>query len=210
MKRPMTTLPDLSAFSRRSLLAGWFAAGSTLIGHSILAPVAHASNPHRPLPATPACGEDIGPTRTATEGPFYAQNPPEKRNFRTEQAGLPVTLIGHVLSTSCQPIADAIVDLWHADAHGRYDHHGFNMRGYQRTDAQGRYYFDTIRPAEYAGRTPHYHVKITPPDGRTLTTQLYFPNEPRNELDHLFDSALLMDMHSASDGEIGRFDFVLA
>ena len=189
---------------------GWFAAGSTVIGHSILAPVAHANSPRRPLPATPACGEDIGPTRTTTEGPFYTQNPPEKRNFRIERGGSPVTLIGHVLSTSCQPIADAIVDLWHADSDGRYDNQGFNMRGYQRTDAQGRYYFDTIRPAEYAGRTAHYHVKITPPNGQTLTTQLYFPNEPRNELDHLFDSALLMDMHSASDGEIGRFDFVLA
>jgi protocatechuate 3,4-dioxygenase beta subunit len=204
----MTPSLDLSSLSRRSALKGWFAAGSAMIGNSILSPVALASD--KTLPATPACGEDIGPTRAATEGPFYTENPPEKRNFRTDVGGAPVTLLGYVLNTACRPIANAIVDLWHSDANGRYDNQGFNMRGYQRTDAQGRYYFDTIRPAQYAGRTPHYHIKITPPNGKTLTTQLYFPEEPRNELDHLFDSALLMNMHPASDGEIGRFDFVLA
>ncbi|HAI32962.1 MULTISPECIES: intradiol ring-cleavage dioxygenase [unclassified Thalassospira] len=204
----MTTHLDLSSLSRRSAIKGWFATGAAIIGHTILAPAAHASD--TTLPATPACGEDIGPTRSMTEGPFYSQNPPEKRNFRTDTDGSPVTLIGYVLSTTCTPIANAIVDLWHADANGRYDNQGFSMRGYQRTDAQGRYYFDTIRPAEYAGRTPHYHIKITPPNGPTLTTQLYFPEEPRNELDHLFDSALLMKMRPASDGEISRFDFVLA
>ncbi|NIY76015.1 intradiol ring-cleavage dioxygenase [Thalassospira sp. HF15] len=204
----MTAHLDLSSLSRRSALKGWFAAGSALIGNSILSPVSHAND--RILLETPACGEDIGPTRTMTEGPFYSQNPPEKRNFRTDTGGTPVTLIGYVLSATCTPIANAIVDLWHADGAGQYDNQGFNMRGYQRTDAQGRYYFDTIRPAEYAGRTPHYHVKVTPSNGRTLTTQLYFPDEPLNELDHLFDSALLMNMHPASDGEIGRFDFVLA
>ncbi|MBP3125960.1 intradiol ring-cleavage dioxygenase [Thalassospira sp. ER-Se-21-Dark] len=203
----MTIDLDLAGLSRRSALKGWFAAGSALIGNSILSPVSYASD--RTLPATPACGEDIGPTRAMTEGPFYSENPPEKRNFRTDTGGTPVTLLGYVLNSACTPIANAIVDLWHADADGRYDNQGYNMRGYQRTDGQGRYYFDTIRPAEYAGRTPHYHVKITPPNGRTLTTQLYFPDEPLNELDHLFDSALLMNMHPASDGEIGRFDFVL-
>jgi len=204
----MTIHLDLSSLSRRSALKGWFAAGSTFIGNTILSPVVQASD--RNLSATPPCGEDIGPTRAMTEGPFYTQNPPEKRNFRTDTGGTPVTLIGYVLNATCTPIANAIVDLWHADAAGQYDKQGFKMRGYQRTDGQGRYYFDTIRPAEYAGRTPHYHIKVTPPKGRTLTTQLYFPDEPRNELDHLFDSALLMSMHPASDGEIGRFDFVLA
>lgn len=203
----MTINPDLSNLSRRCALKGWFAAGSTLIGNTIFSPVTHASD--RTLLATPACGEDIGPTRTMTEGPFYSRNPPEKRNFRIDTGGSPVTLIGYVLTANCKPVANAVVDLWHADAAGRYDNQGFNMRGFQRTDNQGRYYSDTIRPAEYAGRTPHYHIKVTPPKGRTLTTQLYFPNEPRNELDHLFDSALLMDMHPTSDGEIGRFDFVL-
>ena len=203
----MTINLDLSSLSRRSALKGWFAAGSTLVGNTIRSPLAHAGD--RTLLATPACGEDIAPTRSKTEGPFYSDNPPEKRNFRNDTDGMPVTLIGYVLTANCTPIANTVVDLWHTDATGRYDNQGFNMRGYQRTDAQGRYYFDTIRPAKYAGRTPHYHVKVTPPNGRTLTTQLYFPDEPLNELDHLFDSALLMNMYPTSDGEIGRFDFVL-
>lgn len=203
----MSLTMDLSRLSRRSVLKGWLATGSALLGNAILAPESRAERLH--LPTTPACGEDIGPTRSATEGPFYTENPPEKRDFRSDVGGTPVTLIGYVLGTDCQPVANTIVDLWHANQDGQYDNQGFNLRGYQKTDEQGRYYFETIRPAEYAGRTPHYHVKITPPTGRTLTTQLYFPNEPRNELDHLYDSALLMNLQTVTDGEIGRFDFIL-
>lgn len=203
----MNVAMDLSRLSRRSVLKGWLATGSVLLANTILAPKSHADR--LDLSITPTCGEDTGPTRSATEGPFYSENPPEKRDFRSDVDGPPVTLIGYVLSADCQPVPGAIVDLWHANHKGQYDNQGFKLRGYQKTDAQGRYYFETIRPAEYAGRTPHYHVKITLPAGRTLTTQLYFPDEPRNELDHLYDSALLMNVQTVSDGEIGRFDFVL-
>lgn len=203
----MNQKTHLSLLSRRSVLSGWLTGGLSAIACTLLTPVSALGRTE--LPETPSCGPDYGPTRSSTEGPFYTENPPEKRDFRADSDGKPVTLIGYVLTPECLPVAGATVDLWHANQDGQYDDRGFNLRGYQKTDASGRYYFETIRPAEYAGRTPHYHIKISPPQGRTLTTQLYFPNEPRNELDHLFDSALLMEMQSASDGEIGRFDFVL-
>ncbi len=203
----MSPRTDLSLLSRRAVLKGWLATSSAAIGSTILTPVAQGNDAK--LPATPNCGTDSGPTRSSTEGPFYSDNPPQKRDFRADANGTPITLIGFVLTTNCLPVANAVVDLWHANADGDYDNRGFRLRGYQKTDALGRYYFETIRPAEYGGRTPHYHVKIHTPPNNTLTTQLYFPDEPRNELDHLFDSSLLMKVQSASDGEVGRFDFVL-
>ncbi|MCC9625797.1 intradiol ring-cleavage dioxygenase [Thalassospira sp. MA62] len=206
----MNISAELSGSSRRAILKGWLSTSSLVVASAILAPIAEAAiDRDVTLAVTPDCGPDDGPTRTNSEGPFYQKSPPEKRNFRADAPGFPVTLIGYVLTRDCQPVANAVVDLWHANHEGAYDNHGFALRGYQRTDDQGRYYFDTIRPAQYAGRTPHYHVKIHTPDGATLTTQLYFPDEVRNDEDFLFDSSLLMDVQSASDGEIARFDFVV-
>ncbi|HKY86126.1 MAG TPA: hypothetical protein VJL90_05150 [Pseudorhodoplanes sp.] len=124
--------------------------------------------------------------------------------FATATAGL------GVVSRDCRPIANALIDLWHADARGEYDNSGYGLRGHQFTDAQGRYVFETIVPAPYDRRTRHYHVKVQAPSGRILTTQLYFPGEVRNDKDFLFDQRLLMRVENASDGKVGRFDFVLS
>ena len=164
----------------------------------------------QPLPATPSCGPDDEPTRPATEGPFFTPNTPAKRNFRRDARGENLTLLGFVVGRDCQPVAGALVDLWHADAQGEYDNDGYRLRGHQFTDEQGRYVFETIVPARYGSRTPHYHVKVQPRGGRTLTTQLYFPGEAGNDEDGLFDPRLLMRVDNASDGKVGRFDFVLA
>jgi protocatechuate 3,4-dioxygenase beta subunit len=64
-------------------------------------------------------------------------------------------------------------------------------------------------PAVYPGRTRHYHAKVQAPGSRLLTTQLYFPNEPANQRDGLFQRALLMRVANVDDGLIGRFAFVL-
>jgi protocatechuate 3,4-dioxygenase beta subunit len=64
-------------------------------------------------------------------------------------------------------------------------------------------------PALYSGRTRHYHLKVQAPGSHLLTTQLYFPNEPANLRDVLFQSELLMRVADAGDGLDGRFDFVL-
>ena len=197
--------------TRRSLLQGWLAASATGISGismGMFAPILRAQPIKRDI--TPSCGSDDEPTRSSTEGPFYSNQPPEKSDFRGDADGDPVTLIGFVLTRDCQPISGAIVDLWHANRDGEYDNRGFRLRGYQKTDADGRYFFVTIRPAEYGSRTPHYHVKVRNGDDRVLTTQLYFPGEARNERDFLFNPALLMDVQKASDGDIARFDFVLS
>jgi protocatechuate 3,4-dioxygenase beta subunit len=54
------------------------------------------------------------------------------------------------------------------------------LRGHVRADAEGRYRFPYLVPGAYEGRTRHLHVKVAPPAGRLLTTQLYFPGEPKN------------------------------
>ena len=102
-----------------------------------------------------------------------------------------------------------MVDLWHADEKGEYDNIGFRYRGHVITGHGGTYQFRTIVPAVYSGRTRHYHVKVQAPDSRLLTTQLYFPNEPANSRDGLFQRELLMQVADSGDALAGRFDFVL-
>ena len=162
------------------------------------------------IEATPACGADIEPTRAGSEGPYYSPRPPAKIDLRADAAGEPITLHGIVLTRSCQPIANATVDLWHADAQGEYDNAGYRLRGYQLTDTLGRYVFQTIIPAPYGRRTRHFHVKVQPPGGLVLTTQLYLPGEPLNASDFLFHPRLLMDVSDTVDGKLARFDFVVA
>jgi len=111
-----------------------------------------------------------------------------------------------VLSRDCKPIKGALLDFWHADEQGDYDNRGYRYRGHQFTDADGRYRLETIVPAVYPGRTRHIHVKVQPPGGRVLTTQLYFPDQPGNKRDGLFRDDLVMRM---PDGSRGAFDFVV-
>ena len=85
-----------------------------------------------------------------------------------------------------------MIDLWHADEKGEYDNTSFRYRGHVITGADGSFRFRTIVPAVYSGRTRHYHVKVQAPGSRLLTTQLYFPNEPANLRDGLFQRELLM------------------
>ena len=118
-------------------------------------------------------------------------------------------LSGFVLTRSCRLLHGAVVDLWHADEKGEYDNIGFRYRGHVITGPDGAFRFRTIVPALYTGRTRHYHIKVQAPGSRLLTTQLYFPNEPANLRDVLFQSELLMRVADASDGLDGRFDFVL-
>ena len=115
-----------------------------------------------------------------------------------------------MLTDDCKPVAKALVELWHADETGTYDNAGYRLRGHQFTDAEGRWWFDTIVPGLYPGRTRHYHVKVQRPGTDTLITQLYFPGEPGNESDGIFDSVLLLDITIADGAKFGRYDFVVA
>lgn len=162
------------------------------------------------LSPTPACESQSQPTITQTEGPYFKPDAPLKRNLAADRPrGERMTLAGLVLGTNCQPMARALVQIWQADETGAYDNSGFTLRGHQYSDDRGRWWFVTIIPAAYPGRTPHIHVKVQRPGGRVLTTQLYFPGEPLNHRDGLFDPRLLMRVTDASDGKFARFDFVV-
>jgi protocatechuate 3,4-dioxygenase beta subunit len=163
------------------------------------------------LEPTAACDTSAASTRAQTAGPFFSPNTPLRRSFREDSAGEePLDLVGFVKTPDCIPVANAIVELWHADARGRYDNEGYRMRGHQFTDEKGRFLFETIVPGRYPGRTLHYHVIIAPPGTRPLTTQLYFPNDQGNDRDWGFDKRLLLDIGEYSGVATGRFDFVIA
>jgi protocatechuate 3,4-dioxygenase beta subunit len=192
----------IDTLTRRAVLgAGVFAAGSLV---RIDGGVAQA-----PLPATPACHDGDEATLRQTEGPFFKLSSPERAELIEKgMAGQPIELVGFVLSRACKPLAGALLDFWQADDKGRYDNSGFRLRGHQFSDAEGRYRLRSIVPGAYVGRTRHIHVRVQPRGGRVLTTQLYFPGEPKNRSDGLFRSELLMRTTRNEGWLAGRFDFV--
>jgi protocatechuate 3,4-dioxygenase beta subunit len=154
---------------------------------------------------TLTCGE-ITPRQT--EGPFFKTNTPQRITRIEPGSQAPkLVVIGRVLAPDCTPIKGALLDFWHADERGHYDNRGYRYRGHQFSDADGRYRLETIVPADYAGRTRHIHVKVQPPGGRVLTTQLYFPNQRDNSRDGLFREDLVLRMKDPSQG---AFDFIVA
>ncbi|MEM8605253.1 MAG: intradiol ring-cleavage dioxygenase [Cyanobacteria bacterium P01_H01_bin.121] len=164
------------------------------------------------LTPTPSCGDDeLTPSQTA--GPFYTANSPERSSLiEPGMAGTHLILTGQVLSTQCEAIANAKLDFWHTDNDGQYDNQSYTLRGHQFTDVEGRYWLETIVPGIYPGRTRHLHVRVKPPNQAGLTTQLYFPDEPLNQRDFLFQPELLMVMQAQSSGnsdQQAQFDCVL-
>jgi protocatechuate 3,4-dioxygenase beta subunit len=195
---------DRGFLSRRHIIAAGTCAGLLLPGRSALAQ-SWSQNP------TPACHDGDAPTRREIEGPYFKTNSPLRSDLR--EAGIngrPVELSGVVLTRSCQPVTDALVELWHADERGEYDNGGFRLRGHLSTDAQGRYAFHTIFPGLYPGRTRHYHIKVQARNRPVLTTQLYFPGEALNRRDEFFHDELVMRVTAADDALHARFDVVLA
>ena len=112
------------------------------------------------------------------------------------------------------------MDVWHADDEGEYDNtsEAFRMRGQMTTNEDGYYEFSTIRPGRYpnAGtyRPEHIHFKVTyqagASDTASLTTQLYFENDPFLEDDPWAVAERTIAL-SDVDGDqfAGRFDVVL-
>ncbi|CAM5336846.1 hypothetical protein SCALM49S_01644 [Streptomyces californicus] len=144
------------------------------------------------------------------EGPYFKPNSPRRTSLVTPSTpGIPLTVSGYVFGRSCRPISGALLDFWQADTNGSYDMAQFNFRGHQYTAADGSFSLTTIVPGLYPGRTRHIHVKAQAPGGRILTTQLYFPNEPRNNTDALFDPELPTNVRNVGNGRQGSFDFVL-
>jgi protocatechuate 3,4-dioxygenase beta subunit len=162
------------------------------------------------LPPTPSCGEKDEATPAQMEGPYYKRNSPQRTSLLEPGiTGTKIVVTGSVLATDCRPIAHALVDFWQADAQGVYDNAGYRLRGHQFTDAAGRYSLETVVPGLYPGRTRHLHVKVQAPNQPILTTQLYFPGEPYNARDGLFNPHLVLAVQETNDGKAAMFNFVL-
>lgn len=188
--------------TRRGLMASLFAT-------PVLAATPGLARPPG-LPPTPSCGDDPGPTPRSSEGPFYTPGSPRRHDVAAGLDGEPLLIGGFVVTPACDPVAGAVVEIWQADRNGAYDNTGFRLRGHAPTDAAGRWWFTTIVPARYRGRTRHIHVKVGGSGGGVLTSQLFFPDEPGNAGDFLFDERLLLRMSGAGAKRFGRFDFVVA
>jgi protocatechuate 3,4-dioxygenase beta subunit len=122
-------------------------------------------------------------TPEQTEGPYYIAREKVRRNITEGKPGTPLTLRAIVVDAStCRPIRNAAVDIWHADASGVYSGFGQGagnrtfMRGIQRTNAKGLALFRTVYPGWYQGRTVHIHVKVHLGERVVHTGQLYFPD----------------------------------
>lgn len=181
----------MSGFSRRGFL---------LIG-----PLAVAGMSLTPRLQLPALASEPGITPAQTEGPFYPDSLPEDIDNdllriagEDEHAkGEPLDLEGTLSDPEGQPFDDCLIEIWQADAAGRYHHSGdsaegtrdsaFQGYGTTRTDSEGRYSFRTIRPVPYGSRTPHIHFKIHHPGGNVLTTQMYVAGEQLNESDWIYN-----------------------
>lgn len=143
-----------------------------------------------------------------TEGPYHRQVHPERVDITEGLEGMPLRVVLRLLGPDAiTPLRDVVVEVWQADATGRYSgfarvephadgtpvaaeevsteqvspHETF-LRGSQRTDAAGTCQFQTIWPGWYSGRTVHVHMSAHLGQGRTVTTQLYFPDELNDEV----------------------------
>ena len=123
-----------------------------------------------------------------------------------EPLGERIIVAGRVLDENGRPAANALIELWQANAAGRYRHEADahqapldpNFDGYGRalTDAEGRFRFTTIKPGAYpwrnhpnAWRPAHIHFSVLGPAIATrLVTQMYFPGDPLLPFDPIFNS----------------------
>jgi protocatechuate 3,4-dioxygenase beta subunit len=213
--------------SRRKLLSfGSLGLGSFLLGGcgsrpsrrdagtAPLAPTPHVAHDEDPPPLAAAPPTCSGPTATNIEGPFYKAGAPHRAVLvSAEDRGERLVIAGSVLTTDCEPVANAELDVWHADAAGGYDNDGFHLRGKLVTDDRGRYELRTIVPGRYLNgdtyRPSHVHIKLRAAGHRTLTTQLYFAGDPYNDGDPFIVESLIMPTRKVGQVRRASFDFVL-
>jgi protocatechuate 3,4-dioxygenase beta subunit len=127
-------------------------------------------------------------TPEMTEGPYYLDDQVLRRDVTEGRPGVPLRLELTVAdASSCAPVSDRVVEIWHADAAGAYSGFGSGgsdttfLRGGQTSDANGAVVFDTIYPGWYRGRAVHIHLKVH--DGNTVhTTQLFFDQDLTDEV----------------------------
>jgi len=157
------------------------------------------------LVATTGLASPVGAavrTPKQTAGPFYPKVLPSESDADLVRIGTgpaatgeEIEVTGRLLGLDGRPIGGGIVELWQANAYGRYSNSraasigpldpNFQGYGVVETDDEGRYRFLTIKPGEYPGRTRHLHFKVRGPGFESLVTQMYFAGEPANERDFI-------------------------
>jgi len=164
-------------------------------------------------------------TQTAeqTEGPFYFDVDRIRSDIREDRKGVKLRLGVRVRDAAeCQPIQNAVVDVWHCDARGSYSEPGETyLRGAQVTNREGVVEFTTVYPGWYPGRTVHIHAKVHIDKQTVLTTQFYFDDafnaqvferapyasgsgrDASNDVDPLYDSDLELTLSDEGDGYSG-------
>lgn len=210
----------MAMLSRRRMIGGGVGLAAGL-GHGVVAQAAA-------LVATP----------WQSSGPFYPEVPPldsdtdlvQVRGRARRAYGQVLHVFGRLLDVAGRPLAGARVEIWQADALGRYRHPRErqeggdpNFQGYGRMQvgAAGSYRFRALKPVPYFGRAPHIHFRIDGAGIDGFTTQMYIEGSPRNLRDPLLarvDDArarqrLIVALRPAPELEAGalaaNFDVVL-
>jgi protocatechuate 3,4-dioxygenase, beta subunit len=155
--------------------------------------------------------QKLQPTADQILGPFYPViKPTDGGNDLTHLSGRPgrargqiFYVMGQVMNRKGKPVRNAKIEVWQANAAGRYLHPtdwnpapiDVNFDGYAKltTDDEGRYRFKTIKPGAYPvgpdwTRPPHIHFEVKGGVNR-LITQMYFAGEPLNDSDKLLQSS---------------------
>ena len=167
------------------------------------------------------------PTPSETEGPFYPVKDQQDKDADLTQVdgqdgiarGQHIIVSGQVTDIAGNPIDKALLDIWQADANGRYRHPldvnsaplDKNFQGWAiiRSDSNGLFRFKTVIPGAYpASRTwirpPHIHFKISKPGYRALTTQMYFLDEALNKTDLLLNDKSATERSAMIAGKIDQ------
>jgi protocatechuate 3,4-dioxygenase beta subunit len=183
--------------------------------------------------------QELVRTAAQTEGPFYPNRLPLDtdndlliiNDAITPAVGEITHLSGKILDAQGRPITNAAVEIWQCDANGAYLHTGTsnadkrdkNFQGFGRftTSSTGEYYFRTIKPVPYPGRTPHIHFKVKKGGKDLLTTQCYIQGHPGNERDSIYRGvrdekarqSITVDFVKIKESKLGelsaKFDLVL-
>ena len=143
------------------------------------------------------------------------------RQHEDEPLGERIIVSGRVLDSDGRPVRNSLIEVWQANAAGRYIHHNdqhpapldpnFSGAGRCLTDGDGRYRFVTVKPGAYpwknhpnAWRPAHIHFSLFGPAFATrLVTQMYFPGDPLFDQDPIFQS---VNDPRARERMISRFD----
>ncbi len=179
-----------------------------------------------PLTVTERTGPQLGAERV---GPLDHDL---TRQHRGEPVGERITVSGRLLDAGGRPIRDSLVEIWQANAAGRYRHRrdtwpapldpNFSGGGRCLTDAEGRYAFTTIKPGPYpwgnhpnAWRPAHIHFSLLGHAfAQRLVTQMYFPGDPLLAYDPIYnavrDPAARERMHARFSIERSQESWALA